>query len=317
MRRVAVTGAAGLIGQKLLGHLAADPEIEEVLALDLRPPEPIPEKVRFLRHDVREPMGGVFREHVVDAAVHLAFLVDPSYDRERERTINVGGTERFFEACDEAGVQTALLASSATVYGAWPDNPPLIPEDHPLRGKPGFPYVEDKLELEAMAARYASGHPQCRVLLIRPTVVMGPRMDNYLSRFFLRPVAFRIAGANPPVPAVHEDDVAEATWKILKEAPAGPYNLNSGGGVPLLQALAMMGRRAIPLPPALLKALAGMAWTLRLRALSEVPPAMTDYIRWPWTADGTKVERETSFRYRFTARATMESFIATQNGDGR
>lgn len=309
MQRVAVTGAAGLIGQRVLDHLAADGEIETILALDLRPPEGATEKIRFVRHDVRRPLAEIFRRHGVDAAVHLAFLVDPSHDRRREREINVGGTRRFLEACDEAGVQTALLASSATVYGAWPDNPPLIPENHPLRGKPGFAYVEDKLELEAMAARYAGEHPHCRVLLIRPTVVMGPRMDNYLSRFFLRPVAFRAAGANPPVPVVHEKDVAEATWRILKEAPAGPYNLNSGEGVPLREALGMMGRRAIPLPPGILKAVARLAWTLRLRALSEVPPAMTDYIRWPWTADGTKVERETVFRYRYTARQAIESFL--------
>jgi len=234
MRSVAVTGAAGLIGGKLLAHLAADPEIEKIVALDLRPPEVRDERIHFVRHDVREPMGEIFREHGVEAAVHLAFLVDPSYDRRREREINVGGTRRFLEACHAAGVKAALLASSATVYGAWPDNPPLIPEDHPLRGKPGFPYVEDKLELETMAGRYREEHPGCRVLLIRPTVVMGPRMDNYLSRFFLRPLAFRIAGSNPPVPVVHEDDVGEAAWRILKEAPSGPYNLNSGAGVPLL-----------------------------------------------------------------------------------
>jgi len=309
MQRVAVTGAAGLIGQRVLDHLVADREIETVVALDLRPPEIASDKIRYVRHDVREPMGEIFREHSVDAAIHLAFLVDPSHDRRREHEINVGGTRRFLEACHEAGVEAALLASSATVYGAWPDNPPLIPEDQPLRGKPGFPYVEDKLELEAMAARYREEHPDCRVLLIRPTVVMGPRMDNYLSRFFLRPVAFRVAGVNPPVPVVHEEDVAEATWRILKEAPAGPYNLSSGAGVPVREMLKMMGRRAIPLPGGMLRAVAGLAWILRLKALSEVPPAMTDYIRWPWTADGTRVERETDFRYRYTAREAMESFI--------
>jgi len=98
--------------------------------------------------------------------------------------------------------------------------------------------------------------------------------------------------------------------KLLGHLAAGPYNLNAGEDVPLQEALGMLGRRANPLRPALLKALlAGMAWALRLRALSEVPPAMTDSVRRPWTADGTKVERETSFRYRFTARQAMESFI--------
>jgi len=226
----------------------------------------------------------------------------------------VGGTERFLEACHEAGVGAALLASSGTVYGAWPDNPPRIPEDHPLRGKPGFPYVEDKLELERLAARYAAEHPSCRVLLIRPTVVVGPRMDNFLSRFFLRPVAFRVAGANPPVPVVHEEDVGEATWRILKEAPPGPYNLDAEGEIPLLEVIRRLGRRAIPVPHAVLKLLAALAWRLRLRALSEVPPAMTDYIRWRWTLDGTRVTRETSFRYRYTAEEAMEAFVASRLG---
>lgn len=309
MKVVAVTGAAGLIGRRLLSHLDQDPDVERVVALDLKLPEGVTEKVLFVRHDVREPMEEVFRRHGVDAAVHLAFFVDPVYDRRLERSVNVGGTERFLEACHAVGVEAALLASSGTVYGAWPDNPSLIPEDAPLRGNPGFPYVEDKLEVEQLAGIYAGEHPACRMLLIRPTVVVGPHMDNFLSRFFLRLLAFRVAGANPPVPVVHEDDVGEATWRILREAPAGPYNLNAGVGIPLLEVLRRMARYTLPLPAGVLKALASLAWGLRLRALSEVPPGMIDYIRWPWDGDGSRVERETTFRYRYTPEKAMESFI--------
>ena len=312
MQRVAVTGASGLIGQRLLERLEADPSVERVVALDLRPPETAGGATLFVRHDVREPMDGIFLRHGIDTAVHLAFLVDPVHDRERERAINVGGTERFLEAAAAAGATTVLLASSATVYGAWPDNPRLLPEDAPLRGKPGYPYVEDKLVLERLAARFARERPSCRVLVIRPTVVVGPHMENFLSRFFLRPLAFRVAGADPPVPVVHEDDVAAAAWHLLREGPAGPYNLSAGEGLPLREVLRLMGRRAIPLPAPVLRALAGLAWTLRLRALSEVPPAMLDYIRWRWSVDGTRVERETAFRYRYTAEAAMRSFLESR-----
>ncbi len=314
MRVVAVTGAAGLIGQRLLPHLEHDPEVERIVALDLRPPQSLGDRSVFLRHDVRNPLAGIFEEFHVDTAVHLAFLVDPVYNRSLEREVNVGGTARFLEACHAAGVRTILLASSGTVYGAWPDNPELIPEEAPLRGKPGFPYVQDKLELEEMARAYAGEHSEARVLVIRPTVVVGPHMDNFLSRFFLRPLAFRVAGANPPVPVVHEDDVGEAVWRLLREAPGGPYNLNSGVGVPLLEVLRRLDRRVLPLPAGMLRALAGLAWHLRLRALSEVPPAMTDYIRWRWSGDGRKVERETAFRYRFSAEEAMESFIQSHVG---
>ncbi len=315
MESVAVTGAAGLIGQRVLLHLERDPGVRRIVALDLRPPERVGEKVVFVRHDVRDPVDAVLREHGVDTVVHLAFVVDPMHDRKRERAINVGGTERVLEACDAVNAGTVLLASSGTVYGAWPDNPPLLTEDAPLRGKPGYPYVEDKLELERMASEYAAAHGGCRVLVIRPTVVVGPHMDNFLSRFLLRPVAFRVAGANPPVPVVHEDDVGEAIWRLLAEdAPGGAYNLNSGVGVPFREALSRLGRRGIPLPAPVLKTLAGLAWILRLRALSEVPPAMLDFIRWRWSGDGTKIERETSFRYAFSADEAMESFIRSHTG---
>ncbi|RMF32903.1 MAG: NAD-dependent epimerase/dehydratase family protein [Chloroflexi bacterium] len=309
MKRIAITGASGYIGQRLLARLEAEPAVEQVLALDIRPlPSPFP-KVTFVEHDVTRPMEELFTTHGVDTAVHLAFLVNPIHDRERERRINVGGTENFLAACHAAGVETLLMASSATVYGAWPDNPPLLPEESPLRGKPGFPYVEDKLALEALTARYAKEHPNCRVLITRAVVVAGPNVNNFLSRFLERPVMFVARGADPPVPLVHEDDVAEAKARLLLEAPAGAYNLSAPNPVRLREASRRAGTRVVALPPGLLYLLAGLAWKLRLRWLSEAPPAMLDYIRYPWTADGRKVTRVTGFRYRYDGPATLEAFL--------
>lgn len=155
------------------------------------------------------------------------------HDRERERAIDVGGTERFLSACHDAGVRTALLASSSTAYGAWPDNPPALTEEHPLRGKPGFPYVEDQVALERLAWRWAEEHPDHRMLLTRATVVCGPNLDSFISRYLSKAVSFLVRGDDPPTPLVHEQDVAEATWRILAQAPTGAYNLNADGPLPL------------------------------------------------------------------------------------
>ncbi len=312
MTTVAVTGAAGYIGQRLLHFLSLEPNIERILALDVRPPSFQHEKVTFLRHDVTRPMASIFAEHGVDMAVHLAFIVDPTHDRERERSINVGGTENFLAACHAANVGTLLIASSATVYGAWPDNPPLLSEDAPLRGKPGFPYVEDKLVQEELAARYAHEHPDCRVLITRATVVTGPHMNNFMARYFSRPVAFVVRGANPALPLVHEDDTAEATARILLQAPPGPYNINAPNPVPMREIVERMGARVLALPPAVLYPLATLGWKLRLRAITEAPPALLDYIRYSWNADGSKVTRVTDFQYRYDGRAALDAFLAAR-----
>jgi len=315
MSTVAVTGAAGYIGRRLLQLLDGDEEVRRVVAVDLRDPGTGSAKVDFVRHDVSEPMAHIFTNYGVTRAVHLAFLVDPVHDRARERRVNVGGTESFLTACDAAGVDIAVLASSATAYGAWPDNPPRLTEDAPLRGKPGFPYVEDKIELERLAAAYADEHTRCRVIRIRPTVVAGPHMDNYLSRFLLKPVSFTFRGVDPAIPMVHEDDVAEAIRVLLREGPTGAYNLDAPDPVPLSEAIRRLGAHTLRLPPWLLRVLSGVAWRLRFAALSEVPPAMTDFIRWPWVCDGTKITRETGFRYTFTAHQALAAFLEARGAE--
>ncbi len=312
MYTVAVTGASGYIGQRLVQLLAQEANIDRVLALDIRPLPFEHEKVLFVRHDVSEPMTELFTRHQVRMAAHLAFIVDPIYDRQRERRVNIGGSRHFLEACHAAGCEALLLSSSATVYGALPDNPPLITEDAPRRARPGFPYVEDKLVQEEIAWQYAQEHPKARLIITRATVVTGPHMDNFMSRYFSRSLVFTIRGANPPVPLVHEDDTAQATERLLLQAPSGAYNINAPNPVPLQEVIHRMGARVLALPPALIYPMATMGWKLRLRFLTEVPPRMLDYIRYAWTADGSKVTRLTDFRYRYDGYAAMEAFLAAR-----
>jgi UDP-glucose 4-epimerase len=309
MKRIAITGSSGYIGQRLIAWLEAGPAVEYILALDVRPMTCASPKVTVVQHDVTQPMESLFAEHNVEAAVHLAFLVDPVYNRARERRINVGGTQNFLASCHAAQIEALLIASSATAYGAWPDNPPLLTEEAPLRGKPGFPYVEDKLVQEELAARYAKEHPDCRVMLTRASVVTGPHMNNFLARFFQKPFSFAIRDANPTIPLVHEEDTARATGSILLQAPSGAYNLNAPNPVPLGEITRRMGARVMALPPSVIYPLAGAAWKLHLRTLSEAPPAMLDYIRYPWVADGSKVTRATDFHYRYDGQAAMEDFL--------
>lgn len=308
MRIVAVTGASGYVGQKVVAQLAAAPHIERILALDIRPASFTSDKVTFIEHDVAQPMTDLFVQQEVDAAAHFAFVLNPTHDRARERKVNIGGTENFLKACHAVQAQTVLVTSSATVYGAWPDNPPLLKETMPLRGKPGFSYVEDKVKQDLLTQQYAQGHPQSRVIITRMSVVMGPYVDNYISRYFLKSLAIVVRGADPPAPIVYEDDVAEATTLLFLQAPTGAYNLDAPRPISVRQGLRAIGGRTISLPPAILYPLAGLAWKLRLRVLTEAPPPMLDYIRYPWSCDGSKVSRYTDFRYHYDAAACIAAF---------
>lgn len=309
MKRIAITGASGYLGQRLVAALTAVSTVEHILTIDLHPGQIQSDKISFVRHDVTQPFDTLFAEHAIDTAVHLAYILDPIHDVERERAVNVDGTRHFFAACAAAQVQTLLLASSATVYGAWPDNPPLLSEDDPLRGKPGFGYVEHKLLMEQAAVSYQQTHPDSRVLITRVAVALGPNIDNYLSRFFKRPLGVMVRGHNPLIGVVHEDDVARAKLALLQHAPAGAYNICAEDPLTLREILEVMNVRPFALPAWLLLPLADVAWRLRLRFLTEAPPLMLDYVRYSWAVNGRKLTQHTPFTYTHTSSETVIDFV--------
>lgn len=310
MTRVAITGAAGYLGQLLLRRLCQEPSVERILALDIRPIPAEDGRVAPVIHDVTRPMADLFVEHGIEVAAHMAYILNPTHNRRLERRVNVGGTENFFAAAHEAGLSTVLIASSATAYGAWPDNPPLLKETDPLRGKPGYSYVEDKIVQEHLTAQFMATHPRTRVITIRPSVVIGEHVDNFISRFYTRSLGITVRGTNPPTPLVHQDDVAEAMWSLLSEdAPSGAYNLDAPGPPPLQEAARMTSGRVLEVPAPALYVLAAVGWRLRLRVLTEAPPPMLDYLRYPWASDGSKVTRLTDFCYRYTAREALADFV--------
>src|SRR5579871_4329040 len=158
-KRVAVTGVSGYLGRTLALLLEVDEATEHVVGIDLAPWTPLTRKGVFEQRSVEEPFEDVLMKHEVDAAVHLAFALNPMRDRAKEESVNIGGTKNFLAACAKAKVKTVLVASSATAYGALPDNPDILWEGAPLRAKPSFPYAHDKIRVEDLCYEFAKQNP--------------------------------------------------------------------------------------------------------------------------------------------------------------
>ena len=136
--RYLITGGSGYIGSRLTEILAARDDVEEIVALDVRPPASPQAKTTFVRGDVRD--AGAIRELLErerpDRLIHLAFVLNPIHDEARMYDIDVNGTAAVLRAAAEAGTKQVLVTSSATAYGAFADNPKPIAEDWPVRGAP-------------------------------------------------------------------------------------------------------------------------------------------------------------------------------------
>jgi nucleoside-diphosphate-sugar epimerase len=105
-RTVLVTGAAGVLGRRVLRLVAADPAVERIIAVDLvEPPDVGPEvEVRALDLATADLTG---MSTGVDAIIHLAFTVGQQLDDEDTGRANAAATSRVLAAAASPGWRTS------------------------------------------------------------------------------------------------------------------------------------------------------------------------------------------------------------------
>jgi nucleoside-diphosphate-sugar epimerase len=178
--RVALTGASGYTGGRLLGALRARGDEVAVLVR----PQSVSDRVRSLASRVVEgALGDVAAASRLvegaDAVVHVAAVYrtaghPDSYYRE----VNVLGTERLLEAAARTGVRRFVHTSTVGVHGHV-ERPPA---DESAPFAPGDIYQATKAEAERLALDFhrRRGVP---VAVVRPGAIYGPGETRLLKLF--------------------------------------------------------------------------------------------------------------------------------------
>ena len=325
--RVAVTGAAGYLGGRLIQRLQDCDSVSYILATDIQArsenrverserdwrgltPRSSPltphNRVEFARLDITEPFPDLFARYDINAVVHLAYKLNPGRRPDLARRVNVTGTDHVIQACANSDVSHVVYLSSTSVYGAHPDNPDFLTEDDPVRPIPGFQYSEDKAAAESRLTEFAERSSTTAVTILRGCPVMGPHADNFIANAFRKPALPRLGDADPPMQFIHEDDLTEVIIKCLEAGPSGTYNVAGDGTIRWSRMAAVMGRRTLRLPPAAWRALTSAAWSLGLQ--SDSPACGLDFIRYRWTASADKLKRELGVSPKHTSSEAWESF---------
>lgn len=315
MVTVAITGVSGYIGSRLLAHLEGVAEIERVVGIDLTPPTIPSTKLKFYQHNVVNPMDTIFQRERVEAAVHLAFVVRPRQDRDRAQLINIEGTRNFLQACLNATVQYVLYLSSHTVYGAHPHNPIPITEETPLRPHHNFQYSWDKARSEALFHEFARIHPKVSMAVVRACVVLGPALENPVARSLFQPMMVRVAGYNPPLQFIHQDDLTTLMATLLVRRQRGIFNAAGEGTITYRELAALAGRKSFPLPRALLRFLLASTWTLHLQGQS--PPEGLKFIMHPIVLSTEKLKREVGFAFQHISREAVAAYLNIEKNEAR
>lgn len=305
--RLGITGAAGYFGRKIIARLEENDSVDHILGISRRPWKHDFEKLDYYRLDVRSnALPALFASHAVDTVIHLAFMVNPIHDEQEMHDININGTKNVLAAAAEAGVKKMLMSSSTTVYGARPDNPPRLTEKDSRRGRySSYYYARDKVRLEELCEEWREEHPQVIVTTLCPCLVIGPTVDQFYSRLLDWPVLPLVSGANPEIQFVHEDDVARVFEHFAVEDVGGVFNIVGEDTMHWREIIEVAGIRPVSVPRLVLSPLLSLAWGLHL---TEVPPAILDFIQYPWVASGEKAKKA-GFVPRYSTRETLAAFL--------
>lgn len=307
--RYLITGGSGYIGGRLTEILSEREETERIVNVDVKEPASSDPKARFVEADVRdrERILELLREEEIDCLVHLAFLLNPIHDEELMYDVDVNGTQAVLWAASEAGVGQALVTSSASAYGAFPDNPRPIAEDWPVRGAPGFSYARHKAEADRICQLWAVDHPDRVMTIVRPCIVFSANVDNFIVRSWEdQPAMLLPDGVDEQVQLVHEDDVVSAIVSLLDARAPGAFNIAGEGTMTYRESAELIGMKVREMPLKRMERLVKVGWKLHLPRFGAAPAGSLHFFRYPWIVSTEKLKATTGWAPKHTTREVFE-----------
>lgn len=251
--RVAVLGAAGVLGGPLIDALSDDPRrrIDSVVAVARRLP--------------LEPRAGVdWREADLatdDVSAHLEGV-------DAVVNLSMDAPGALLEAVGQSGAVHLVQISSFAAYApAAPGHDP-VDETWPTDGLADAPLARRAVAVERALDAHLKAHPSMRVVRIRAGVALGPAaaaelrrrlgpLGGYVGSVGRLPVVPGIVGA--AVPAVHHDDLAAAAACALTGNAVGAFNVALDDPLELATAARAFGGRPVAIPDDLVRVGAGLA----------------------------------------------------------
>jgi nucleoside-diphosphate-sugar epimerase len=277
--------------------LLADPDISRVRSVARRP-LPTHPKLQHVRADLRDPAARRALERV-DVLWHLGFQLWRRAGRSRMEGTNVEGT---------AGVAAArpgriVVASSAAVYGAWPDNPLPIDESVTPRPNAECDYARQKLRAEEICAASAPTSS------LRISGVVGPTADPVVRRLAAtsRRLVPAVRGVRQALQFLHEEDAVAALHLAGKRGAAGVYNVAPPDWMDERAYAAIAGARVVHVRPRVLLRASEVAFHLHL---TDVGADRAVLITGPLALAPGRARQVLGWRASRSSRDTLSEFLA-------
>ena len=329
---VFITGASGYVGAMLVAHFNALDDVERIIALDKDPmPELLEncEKVMFLQMNTADAWQEQVATYMPSIVIHCAWHIREIYgNRELSWKWNIDGSDAVFDFCFEHEfVKQLIHFSSVASYGASSINTPdqFFTEQDPLRESESL-YAEEKRISENHLTQkyelYQQTNPELAIAVLRPASITGPRgrfmregitLQSALSgeqrKTFPQKIVSLMTTWVPVTSGwlrqfIHEDDVVSIVQKVALEREGKistfetyitcpPDSVVTGTDI-----AALVGKKAIVLPPVFVRIAFFLAWHLTRGRIPTAPGSWKGY-SYPIPVDGSHITRDLAYTYQY------------------
>ncbi len=272
---ILVTGIAGGLAQEVARKLRIAGH--EVIGVDYRPLPVLAKDLEgmtvFRASYNKTAIEDVFRGRKIKAVLHLGREGNLSKRMGMRFDLNVLGSQKIMNLCVDHGVKVLVVLSTFHIYGAHPHNHIPISEDDPIQAGYDFPEIADAIQLDSMASTWVYKHPEVRTVVLRPTNVVGPTIHNSISTFLRMKRVPYLAGFNPMVQFIHEEDLATAVVRAMDGNARGVFNVGGPAVLPWRVALELADARVFPVPSSLA--------SFYIRTFSAFPEYLINFYKYP------------------------------------
>ncbi|HET6830196.1 MAG TPA: NAD-dependent epimerase/dehydratase family protein, partial [Solirubrobacterales bacterium] len=279
-RRVLITGLSSYWGGRLAQALESFAEIEAIVGVDSRDPTRELERTEFVKvSDQHSLIQRIVRAARIDTVIDARLVVDTvTTSRRRAHESNVIGTMNLLAACAGEGspVRKLIFKSSGHVYGSAQADPAFFTEAMARAQPPPTPIERDIADAEASVIDFAGKQRDVDVTVLRCSNVLGPDVTTSFTRLLSLPLVPMIAGFDPRLQFVHEDDIVHALEHATVNRIPGVFNVAADGVLALSEIVGLLGKRPLPVLPPWGAGLLNVP----LRALRvQIPPEMQGMLR--------------------------------------
>ena len=315
-RRVLITGVSRFLGLRLAKRMEDDPEIENLVGVDLDEPPIEIKGLEFVRADIRNPLiARVLEATKTNTLVHTNITSSPARlgGRSQTKENNVIGTMQLLAAAQRAErIDRVVMKSSTAVYGSGPGEPSLLPEDHAARQVELSGYGKDCADAETYARDFGRRRSDVDLVILRTQNVVGPTVTTSMTDYLSLPVIPTALGYDPRLQFLHEEDAVEAMYTAAVRGERGIFNIAADGVVYLSKAIRMLGRLEVPL---LLPFATTAAEVLRRMHMVDFPTDQLKLILYGRVVDTRRAREKLGFSPRYTSEETLVDFRDQRGAD--